>query len=182
MLISSSFLARRCCPKPAVGSTWAAADSRPSVGGRAGGGREGFAHRDIDGALFHGLGGVSVEGRGHFSPSRSRTSCPTTASGGAAVPRCIRMAEACSCVPRASPATSCKAAGHESSYCAWTIASSLPSRQRFAWGLNLPRRRAPLSGERRRFARRCHRRRPHHEGARGTAGLAVDVDARLWTS
>ena len=33
-----------------------------------------------------------------------------------------------------------------------------------------------------RCARRCHRRRPHHEGARGTGGLAVDVDARLWTS
>jgi hypothetical protein len=23
---------------------------------------------------------------------------------------------------------------------------------------------------------------PHHEGARGTGGLAVNVDARLWTS
>ena len=34
--------------------------------------------------------------------------CP--ASGGAAVPRCIRMAEACSCAPRASPATSSRAA------------------------------------------------------------------------
>ena len=35
--------------------------------------------------------------------------------------------------------------------------------------------------ERRRLrrARRWYRRRPHHEGARGTGGLAVDVDAGL---
>ena len=131
------------------------------------------------------------------------------------------MAEVCSCAPRASPATSCRAAGRASSSCGWTIASSSPSRQRFAWGSNPPRRRAPLSdlareirhqqadvaaeryvitsqnvlaGPQAHFgeppirrvgtttitcARRWHRRRPHHEGARGTGGLAVDVDAGL---
>ena len=66
-------------------------------------------------------------------------------SGGGVVPRCRPTAAVCSCAPRASPATSCRAAGRESSYCAWTIASSSPSRQRFAWGSNPPRRRAPES-------------------------------------
>jgi len=83
--------------------------------------------------------------RRRSSPLTFAYPCPTTASGGAAVPRCIRMVEACSCAPRASPATSCRAAGRESNYCTWTIASSSPSRQRFARGANPPPRRAPSS-------------------------------------
>jgi len=130
------------------------------------------------------------------------------------------MGKACSRVHRARLMTaSGPTRANSSSRC--TIATSLPSRQRFARGSNPPPRRAPASDlareirhqqadlaaeryvatsqnvlagpqarigeppvrrvERRRLrcARRCQRRRPHHEGARGTGGLAVDVDAGL---
>jgi hypothetical protein len=46
---------------------------------------------------------------------------------------------------RAGPATSCRATGRASNSSAWTIASSLPSRQRFARGLNPAPRRAQAS-------------------------------------
>jgi len=79
-------------------------------------------------------------------PSSVRVPCPTTQSGGAAVRRATStVAPMRSCAPRASPATSRTAAGRASSSCGCTIATSLPSRQRFARALNPPRRRAHAS-------------------------------------
>ena len=66
-------------------------------------------------------------------------------SGGGVVPRCRPTAAVCSCAPRASPAMSRMVDGRASSSCGCTIATSPPSRQRFARALNPPRRRAPSS-------------------------------------